>query len=499
MEGFGISREMEVETIWYALCQFPIELFELVLANLGVDDLVMFDVAARHTAGKSVLQNALALLRPIDMKTLQKGNAYTENGLWLLSNQVRVFNWHVGEAEGILADLIKYNALLGDIHLAAAFEEIVEYAGSCIANKVTSLELLLQDEEKELAPSAFKRSRTLQVHSNNSKAVTGVWIADFIRYHPELAELHLDYLPKFSKRFPSVIGTTVSLQTLSLKMQDSSAPARRKLRTFAQHCHRVRCLTIEVDNGCRSFFAEIEQYALDCPLLEKLYIEGCDVTTPGLLTQFVQRCPLLRVLHCNVIISGEVLRAMAEAKPPLEELCVSHWFVSSVDAALSCAGVFARLLHFQCNVALQKCTQLSLAAALRSMSGLRQLYLWGLTIGQEVWDAASDTFTELRQVTLQAIDTTALVQLVTRNPRLEKLAVYRIGAIDPVLVALGAHCPLLQEVTLTSSEPAREGALVALAEGCRRLQRVDIAGPMQLTERSIRSLIEHCHRLKKIS
>ena len=86
-------------------------------------------------------------------------------------------------------------------------------------------------------------------------------------------------------------------------------------------------------------------------------------------------------------------------------------------------------------------------------------------------------------VLVYASSSESIAGMVDRCPRLRELNLTgSIASLDPVLVRLSTHCPLLQSLILNDCDGYSENGLLSVVSGCRQLTKLSLSNNTNISD-----------------
>ena len=321
---------------------------------------------------------------------------------------------------------------------------------------------------------------------------------------------------------PSAFAAQQQKQKQQQQQQQQHPPSQpsplRELRLCG--CNKLR------DRSLRSI-------AHRCPALHTLAVTGCILMgcgepgrnggAPGgrgggaAFVELAQRCPALSVVHAARCrgVSDAAVQALVRHCPSLSDLDVSHCRKlgpACVDALTGVGGVVG---------APRKLRRLRLAGCRhafdQSLDHLRATRPQQPTQQQTQQTQQQQQQQQQQQLLLPASARPAARLAASLGSALRSISFAYIAGVDAAaLAALGAHCPMLAELSLaycgrggdaaghdaaaTADVGGEVGdaALTALADCCPLLRRLDLAGCFHLTDVGVKALAARCACLRAL-
>jgi hypothetical protein len=218
----------------------------------------------------------------------------------------------------------------------------------------------------------------------------------------------------------------------------------------------------------RSFSFDNLGYSIDClnalaahcPLLQVLCYENSNANSVDPLVHVLQACPNIEVVNVlsvmgfnnmSTTVRDATIAAILQHCRNLKAFGVPS--LETVMSAESLQVLAARLpdLH---HLYLDNCPAASNAPVLALMQDCHNLRSLDLS-------AHNDFVSEA-----------ALIALISNLPQIVDLRLSQCDWTDPVLIAIGAHCPLLQVLNLCSYSEYTDAGIEAVVRGCPALKRV---------------------------
>lgn len=251
--------------------------------------------------------------------------------------------------------------------------------------------------------------------------------------------------------------------------------------------------------SCRSLTESgMHALAIHLPNLRKLCCVSCTVGATG-INAVLRNCPLLEEISIkrllggaatDILIGSPSLRAIY-----LKELHNGHCYVPLIVGSPNLQ-----------NLKLSSCSgnlDYLLSDITSSITGLSALHLEKLQISDRSISAFSScvNLNTLHFIKIPGCTDGGFVAIVQKYHLLRKIHIHSWIAHDGIgdygLMAVGRHCPNLQELLLIGVNPTRL-SLELIATNCRKLERLALCGSETFGDIEMSCIATKCVALKKL-
>lgn len=309
----------------------------------------------------------------------------------------------------------------------------------------------------------------------------------------------------------------LSCQCLGMRYDEDSDPNVNddtSLQAVLQSCLQLESLTLHNGKFPNSLFA------LDPPALSRLLhikLHNCYQLTGAAVIEIARRCPQLKSLEvCGLgpyrseggHLTDEMIATVAALCPQLEAVQLSHCpslTVAAIRSLVTCEHL-ARLDMRHGSDVLPTAEAVALIG--RSCPQLRALILSPRCSRPSTKVASEDSFdAALREVgrgcpMLTELDVSdwplaerTVIEIASRCPNLEVLALPEASATDVAMEAVGTHCCRLRSLQVVRGSLTDAG-LSRLVARCPRLEELHLTYCRHVSGIGLRAVAAHCKDLK---